>query len=209
MLRVEIDDVWEPQDFVDVLESIESLYYIAAPPITWRDDLPYPPPWRRYYGLGDPQMASYDVEALNRRHLDIARRIAPPELRVIVDQIQYASPGSVDLAGIGKACEAIAGIIDRLIKFVTEREKRKQEDKQAKITTKIKKVELDERRESLRALKLKNARELLALRSEYRDIIDEHYLALADRNQDKLLERIVEGKIVGAKSLKRRKRDTE
>jgi hypothetical protein len=209
MLRVEIDDVWEPQDFVEVLESIEALYYIAAPPITWRDDFPYPPPWRRYYGLSDPQLASYDVEALNRRHLDIARRIAPPESRVIVDQIQYASPGSVDLVGIGKACEAIAGIIDRLIKFVTEREKRKQENEQAKITTKIKRVELDERRESLRALKLKNARELLAIRSEYRDVMDEQYLALADRNQDKLLERIVDGKIVGAKNLARRKRDSE
>jgi hypothetical protein len=39
--------------------------------------------------------------------------------------------------------------------------------------------------------------------------MDEQYLALADRNQDKLLERIVDGKIVGAKNLARRKRDSE
>lgn len=209
MLRVEIDDVWEPQDFVEVLESIEALYYIAAPPIEWRDHFPYPPPWRRYYWPGEPQMSSYDIEALNRRHLEFARRIASPEARVIVDQIQYASPGSLDLAGIGKACEAIAGVIDRLLKFVSEREKRKQENEQAKIQTKIKRVELDERRESLLALKLQNARDLLALRSEYPDMMSEQYLALADRNQDKLIARIVDGKIVAAKTIEKRKRKTD
>jgi hypothetical protein len=30
MLRLEIDGKWEPEDFIEVLKGVESLYYKAA-----------------------------------------------------------------------------------------------------------------------------------------------------------------------------------
>jgi hypothetical protein len=49
MLRLEIDGHWEPEDFIEVLKGIESLYYKAAlrrrflyePPFYWFERSPF------------------------------------------------------------------------------------------------------------------------------------------------------------------------
>ena len=41
MLRLEIDGKWEPEDFIEVLTGVESLYYKAA----LNRRFPYEPPF--------------------------------------------------------------------------------------------------------------------------------------------------------------------
>jgi hypothetical protein len=115
-----------------------------------------------------------------------------------VARISYASPGGIDLAGLGQACNAIRGIIDSLIKFFTEGELRRQADEQAKIETSIKETEHEKDRESLRALKIENARAILNLRRDFHDVPEDLLVALIGNDQDRLIPRITERKLVGA-----------
>jgi hypothetical protein len=99
---------------------------------------------------------------------------------------------------LGEACKAIEGIFDRLISFFTERRLRREWDKQATIETSLKETELEKEEQSLRALKLENARKILDLHRDYPDVPEEFLLALIVRDQDKLIPRIAERKLVGA-----------
>lgn len=202
MLHIDIQGGWEPEDFIEVLKGIESLYYKAAlsPRFIYEPD---------YFWIRRREfVASFDeeLEYANDWLLARSRRTASGEIRLHVDRIEYASPGGIDFAGIGQATEAVKGIIDSLIKFFTEREQRRQADAQAKIETDIKEVELEKERESLRALKIENAKAILKLFRGHPHIPEDYLTALIGRDQDKLIPRIAERKLVAARRSDGRKR---
>lgn len=202
MLHIDIEGAWEPEDFIEVLKGIESLYYKAAlgPQFIYEPDFF----WfrRREFSASFNEEMNYANEWLLAR----SRSIASGEIRLRVDRIEYASPGGLDLAGIGKATEAVKGIIDSLIKFFTEREIRRQADAQAKIETQIKGVELEKERESLRGLKIENAKAILELFRDHPHVPEDHLIALIGHDQDKLIPRIAEKKLVAARRSDGRKR---
>lgn len=195
MLRLEIDGRWEPEDFIEVLKAVESLYYKAA--LSRR--FPYEHPYFWY----DRPLTSSRFED----HLDItndwllqrARTVARSDYRLKVARISYASPGGIDLAGLGEACRAVEGIIDRLIKLITERKLRREADKQAEADTAIRQTELEKEMESLRTLKIDNARAILELRRDFHDMPEEVLVALIANDQDRLIPRIAEGKLIGVR----------
>lgn len=198
MLTLKIDRQWEPEDFIEVLQGVESLYYKA---IGYRYR-PFVP--EIYFMERHHPFTSYDerLNLLNNWLLQESRITIYADMRLLVRRIDYASPGSIDLIGVGKAIEAVDKIIGRLIEYFTERRKRREGDKQARIDTEIKEVELAKERESLRAIQIANARELLSLRREFPDEFEEILVPLAVRDQEKISSRIAERKLIGTKHSK-------
>ncbi|MCQ8280086.1 hypothetical protein NFI95_16715 [Acetobacteraceae bacterium KSS8] len=197
MLRLEIDGKWEPEDFIEVLTGVESLYYKAA--LIRR--FPYEPP---FYWFERPYLSvsfNDQLDQTNNWLLARARATARADYRMKVARISYASPGGIDLAGLGQACNALKGIIDSLIKFFTEGELRRQADEQAKIETSIKETELEKDRESLRTLKIENARAILNLRRDFHDVPEDVLVALIGNDQDRLVPRIAERKLIGVQRI--------
>lgn len=193
MLRLEIDGKWEPEDFIEVLKGVESLYYKAALVRRFRHEPPF-------YWFDRPYLpTSFDdhLAQTNDWLLARARATVRAEYRMRVARISYASPGGIDLVGLGEACKAIEGIIDRLIKFFTERELRRQAAAQARIETSMKETELEQDRESLRAQKIENARAILNLGRDFPDLPEDILVALIGNDQDRLIPRIAERKLVG------------
>ena len=41
--------------------------------------------------------------------------MAMPDVRMSVARIEYASPGSMDLLGVGKVCEVVCNMISRIV----------------------------------------------------------------------------------------------
>lgn len=119
----------------------------------------------------------------------------------MIVSIQYNSPGSIDIFGVGKVCDVLAKIIGRSVVFFAERGLRREQTEQARLETKRMEIELEREQESVRALKLANARTLLELKRDFRDGSEGLLLLLAVNDQDKILPKIAEGKLVGAKSL--------
>lgn len=196
MLRLEIDGRWEPEDFIEVLKGIESLYYKAA----LRRRLRYEPPsfwFDRPFALA---RFKDDLDFANDWLLQRARTIAQSDDRLKVSRISYASPGGIDLAGLGEACRSLEGIIDRLIKLITERTLRREADRQAELDTELKRTGLEKEQESLRSLKIENARAILELHRDFHDMPEEMLVALIANDQDRLIPRIAEGKLIGLRS---------
>jgi hypothetical protein len=197
MLRIKINGRWESEDFIEVLIGLESLYYKAAlRRHFWFD--------RYYFGFdGSSGARSFEdhVKLSNEWLLSSARTIAKPHERLHVARIQYASPGGFDLVGLGEACKAVKEIVEVLIKFFTEKDLRREAAAQAKIDTQLKGAELHQRHESLKTLKIENARRLLALRHDHPEAPDELLIGLLVGDQDKLIPRIAEGKIVSVRTI--------
>jgi hypothetical protein len=153
MLMLEIDGAWEPQDFVEVLRSTESFYYKLAPVGSrrlrglpyWLDDDYYMWGSARYGGL--PFEAALDQ--INQRLLERARYETPSYERLRVDRIQYASPGGIDLLGIGKVFETIANSVGRIKVYFDEAHLRRERDTQASLDTELKRLQVEKERETL------------------------------------------------------------
>lgn len=197
MLRLEIDGKWEPEDFIEVLTGAESLYYKAA--LIRR--FPYGRPFYWFDRAYLSENFDDQLDQTNNWLLARARATARADYRMKVARISYASPGGIDLAGLGQACNAVKGIVDSLIKFFTEGELRRQAGEQAKIETSIKETELEKDRESLRTLKIENARAILNLRRDFHDVPEDVLVALIGNDQDRLVPRIAERKLIGVQRI--------
>lgn len=186
-MRLHIDGHWEPGDFIDTLEAMESLYYIA---LHHRDRPSYDLDEYRYFGAPEFRYASYEdyLDGANRWMLARARHLVPDGLRLHVKRVQFASKGGIDFAGLGQATDAVDRVVGRLVDFFTGRRIRREKDAQAGIETEM-------MHQSLTALKIDNARKLLELRRDFPG--DEHLIALAVRDQDKLADLIAQGLITG------------
>lgn len=202
MLRLEIDGSWEPQDFIEVLQSLESMYYKLA---YWETRRSWPRPfyYDELYFFDRFNTADLRYETIldiaNQRLLERARYEAPQRTRLSVQRITYASPGGIDLLGIGKGLEAISNSIGRMIVYFDERHLRRERDQQATLETEAKRIELEKERENLRALKIKNARDALDLFREHPDD-REQLIPLLVRDQDALSSRIAEQKLISARA---------
>ena len=196
MLRLDLDGNWEPEDFIEVFRGVESLYYKAAIERSYRHQgsIGWIGPWR------STTFEGY-VEEANVWFLSEARTIALPQERLRIARIEYGSPGSIDLLGVGKVCEVLANVIGRSVMFFAERDVRRERTEQARLETRKMEIELEKEEESVRALKLANAQKLLEIRRDYPDWSEDRFLLLAVSDQDKILPRISEGKLVGAKSV--------
>lgn len=192
-LTLKIDGKFEPEDFIDILEGIESLYYKA----TDHRRRFYLPELYYFDRLAPGQSYTERLNSANQWLLKEARMTTHGENRLFVSRIIYASPGGMDFTGIGKALEAIERIIGRLIAFFTERHKRRETDKQASLDTQIKEIEVEKERETLRAIQIENAREILALRRDFPDELQEVLLPLAVQDQERLSNQIAEGHLIG------------
>jgi len=190
VFRLKIDGRWEPSDFIDTLEAVETLYYMALDkPFyhwAWLEDY-------RYFAGPEFHLSPYDsyLDTMNRAMLARARRVIPGGGRLFVKRIEFASPGGMDFAGVGQAADAVERLVGRLIDFFADRRLRRERDKQAAIETEI-------RDQNLASLKIDNARKLLELHRAFPDA--EHLIALAVRGQDKLADRIAQGMITGTGS---------
>ena len=193
MLRLEIEGRWDPENFIQTLEGIESLYYKAA--ISRRDVYETSFFWYERSRI----FSSYD-EHLNWTNdwlLARARVTARSSERLTVAGIHYGSPGVIDLLGIGEVCKAVADVVGRLVSFFEDFELRRQRDKQAIIDTALKEVELKEKEESLRALKLENARVFFELCQDFARMPEDLFLSIVTNDQDKIISQIAERKLVG------------
>jgi hypothetical protein len=197
MLRLYIGAQWEPEDFIEVLSGVESLYYKVALTRRFLRESPY------FWPDSIRAAASFEqgVAAANDWLLARSRTIADRRLRV--RRIEYASPGKIDLLGIGEGCRAISDVILSFAKFFSERDLRREQAKQAQIETEMKQAELHEKHESLRSLKISNARALMSLRRDFPEISEDYFIALAAHDQDRLIPRIADGKLVSARTLSR------
>lgn len=187
MLRIAIDGNWEPEDFIEVLQGMESLYYKAS--IKSFHYFPGLYIWR-----GPERTADFDqfLEQANRWLLAEARLSASLSSRLRVHRIEYGSPGSIDFFGLAGAVKELANAVFRGIEFYDGRHIRAERLEQARLETEI-------ARQNLRSLKLDLSERIIRMRGE-RDDWTHEYVALAVRDLDKIFPRIAEGKIVGASS---------
>jgi hypothetical protein len=202
MLKLEIEEAWEPEDFIAaVLQATESLYYKAVFARLYYGGFPAPRPRGDYFFWAPqpPQHLSFEdnLSWTNEWWLQQARYVAVKDVRLRVSRIEYASPGGIDLIGVGQACDTVRGIIDSIIAFYTERHLRQERDKQAKLDTEKKEIEVEKDREELRSLQIDNARKLLELVGRKRtDIAEQILVSLIVHDQEQLSKRIAEGKII-------------
>jgi hypothetical protein len=201
MLRLEIGGRWEPQDFIEILRAIESFYYKLArerwyrfrSPV-WLDD-DYSLWASERFGVLSFEAA---LDRLNERMLERARYEAPSSRRLSVVRIQYASPGSIDLLGIGRVLETLANSIGRMKTYFDETHLRSERDQQASLDTELKRIEVEKERETLQALKIKNAQDALRLLESHPDMHDT-LVPLLVRDQDAIANRLAERKLLSAR----------
>jgi hypothetical protein len=202
MLRLEIGGRWEPQDFISILRSVESFYYKFADEQFDRFRGPY---WLDYHYLiererfGSPDYRAL-LDRLNERMVESALYKTPSHLRLSVRKIQYASPGGIDLLGIGKIFEVISTSIGRIKLYFDEAHLRSQRDAQASLDTELKRIEVERARESLQSLKIKNAQEALELFDSHPDM-HEMLLPLLVRDQDTISHKIADRKLLSARTI--------
>lgn len=201
MLNLKIDGAWEPQDFIQVLQAVESFYYKLTPigsrrsrmsPF-WLDEEYYV--WRSARSSGLTYESALDQ--INQRLLERARYETPSYGRLRVDRIHYASPGGIDLLGIGKVFETLANSVGRIKVYYDETHIRRERDEQAKLDTELKRLQIEKERETLQSLKIKNAQDALTLLDAHPEVHDA-LVPLLVRDQDALASRIAEQKLISA-----------
>jgi hypothetical protein len=200
MLTLKINGRWEPQDFIETLRSIESFYYkVTLHRSRWFLEPPY---WfaDHYYPFRSENVPfEILLDQVNQRLLDRARYETPSEQRMAIRRIRYASPGSIDLLGIGKVVEVISDSIGRMKVYYDDKKVRRERDTQAALDTELKRLQIEKERESLQSIKIKNAKDAL-------DLLDAHPQAhealvpLLVRDQDVLADLIGQRKLISAKA---------
>jgi hypothetical protein len=199
MLRLEIEGSWEPQDFIEVLQSIESFYYKIA----LREIRGYR--YRRPYLDELPLIDGFvpfesSLDLVNQNLVRRARYEARAFERLKVLRIDFASPGNIDLLGIGKVVEVVANSIGRMATYYDDRHLRRERDAQASLETERIRIELEKERESLQSLKIENAFRALEMVERFPEE-RESLLPLLVRDQDFLSNRIADGKLIRARAL--------
>ncbi len=200
MLQLRIDRSWEPQDFIEVIQSIESMYYKLSSPFE-RRFRPYPFFEDELFliegGMSGVMPFGNRLDLANLRLLERARYEARSYERLFVRRIEYASPGGIDFMGIGKVVEVMANSIGRMKVYWDEAHLRRERDAQMSLETSRKRIELDKEQENLRSIQIRNAREALELLEKFPDRHDV-LVPLLVRDQEHLSTRIAEGKLISA-----------
>jgi hypothetical protein len=196
MLKLGIEGSWEPKDFIETFRSVESFYYKLAlhrfsePPF-WFED---------HYYLFRSDNVPFEVvlDHINQHFLERARYETPSDQRLTVRRIQYASPGGIDLLGIGKVAEVISDAIGRMKVYYDDKNVRRERDSQAALDTELKRLQIEKERASLQSIKIKNAKDALELLDSHPQA-REALVPLLVRDQDALADLIGERKLISAK----------
>jgi hypothetical protein len=174
-MRLRIRGRWPAEDMAILLHDCSSLYNI-------RLALSFEPRLLRYgYGFG-PWGPEPWQEWLRESPG------APLEVR----RIEYASPGFIDLRGVGDAIEQLRILVERLILCV------KQTRREAKLAN-------DQREVDIQAQRLAIARDFLGVTREARDLgLDEsavmdYFVHQIDGAQERMLRQIERRSITGVK----------
>jgi hypothetical protein len=138
------------------------------------------------------------LDHVNQRFLERARYETPSDQRLTIRRIQYASPGGIDLLGIGKVVEVISDAIGRMKVYYDDKNIRRERDSQAALDTELKRLQIEKERASLQSIKIKNAKDALELLDSHPEA-HEALLPLLVRDQDALADRIGERKLISAK----------
>jgi hypothetical protein len=173
-LRLQIRGRWPAEDMAILLHDVSGLYNIrlalSFEPRLLRYGYRYrpwgPEPWREL--LSEPLGAPLEVR-----------------------RVSYASPGFIDLSGVGEAVEQVRILIDNLIVNFKQTRRRA-------------KLENDKREADVQAQRLENARNFLQLTGEARDLgfeeelIAEYFLHQVDGAQERILRQIERRSLTGA-----------
>ena len=140
ILRVKVDGFWEPEDFIDTFKGIESFYYKSAIWGSVSDSYRYRYLMIDRYPFYSPIEDS--KKRINDEIISEARILVKPAQRIIVDRIEYGSPGSIDFLGLGKLLEVFLNAIGSTVKYFGEKDLRKEQARQSAIQTEIMKDNL-------------------------------------------------------------------
>jgi hypothetical protein len=172
LMRLQIGGRWTAEDMAILLRDCSSLYDI-------RLALSFEPRLLRYrYSFGPEPWREWLSEAPG----------APLEVR----RIEYASPGYIDLRGVGDAIEQLRILIERLILNV------KQTRREARLAN-------DKREVDIQAERLTIARDFLGVAKEARDLgLDEsavidYFVHQVDGAADRMLGQIERRSVTGVK----------
>ena len=186
MLKIQITGYWEPEDFIAVFSSVESLYYKFPQ---------NPADSQRYHPLMlwpiRPSFFSYteEIDKINDWLLSEARAVTSPSERISIYSIEYSSPGEINFRGLGKALGSVRGIITDIHDYCRHGDlKRKQEE-----------IKTEMMAESLKIKKLETARKWCELNDDFGDHIDQRALELLSRDMDDIARLTYEGKVTGIK----------
>lgn len=197
LLRLGIGGHWTASDFSDCLRSINTLYqYQVVIDLAYQDynewekfylDFPLPPSRLRRYRARQLQHVGFFsgniVELLLSESENIEQLIAPNEV-LTVKKIHYASPGDIDLLGLGKAIKEIRTFLQFIIEYCGNNENRK--------------IDRALKREELRAKRIENARQFVHVlrdigfsETEIREMI-----VAVDKSQGTLIDLIADDKLL-------------
>jgi hypothetical protein len=131
VLRVEIDGTWTAQEFADFFKSITVLYGLR----TVLEIRPRERPW------------GYDRNelALHEALIEALRSLEPIE-QLYVRRIQFASPGSIDLVGIGAIVGHVKDLLLRIIDLAVSAERRRLENEGLHIENERRRIENEKER---------------------------------------------------------------
>ena len=182
MLRIMIRGYWEPEDFIGLFRSVESIYYkFAVNPHdsqTFHARLFFGPP-------GFPTTYEEEIDLSNQWFLSQARATTSSSTRLSVSKIVYESPGEIDFLGLGRGLEAVRGIVRDILDHRRYGDLRRQQEE----------VKTEMIRESLRLKKLETASKWLELNDRYHDRYDEERLRHLIRDMDEIARLSLEEKI--------------
>ena len=186
MLRVEIDGYWEPEDFIRLLHSIESLYYKLV--VNLDDSQTF----QRRLVFGSRYLSmSYDddIYLSNEWFLAQARATTRSPRRLRISKIAYGSPGLIDFDGLGRAMEALRGILRDVYEYFTIGDLLREQEE----------LRTERMRDSVRGGKIDIAKKYFEFREHYGEIGDDESLRHIVRDLDELTRLSLEGKIRGVK----------
>jgi len=187
ILTLSIDGSWTPQDLIEVLRAVESMYYKLS---LWDNE-----------GLSGQQFriaarAHIDTLDISNEYL-LKRGREYIDRKLLIRRIIYGSPGSIDLLGVGKFLEVIANTIGKLVDYYDNKTVRHERNEQARIETEKRRTDLKIQRESLTSLQIKNAENALVVIHKYpkgKEVLLRYLVA----DQEFISERISSEKLISA-----------
>ena len=186
MLKIQLAGYWEPEDFIAIFRSVESIYYKFP---TNPDDSQRSHPLMLWPIR--PSFFSYteEIDKINDWLLSEARAVTRPSERISIHSIAYSSPGEINFRGLGKALDSVRGIFTDIHDYCRYGDlKRKQEE-----------IKTEMMAESLKIKKLETARKWCELNDDFRDHLDQRAMELLSRDMDDIARLTYEGKIAGVK----------
>ena len=197
IIRLKIGGNWSAADFSTCIHHLNRLYQChMVMDMAYHDyremeeylyDFPFPSRIRKYRAgqLRQFGLISPNVVELMLSEKDRLEQLLSPTETLTVSRVRYASPGIIDLAGIGKSIDALLNFIKFLIEYCGNHNLRK-------IERELKSEELKEKRIENARMMISTLKELGHSETEIRQMI-----TLVDESQGVLIELIANDKIRG------------